>query len=58
MKQYIFKLWFTHKQNLHFVEYQKTCKYPKKTKMYKNLMYLLDNDNRTVRLDINQKQLT
>ena len=53
MRKYTFKLWYSYKENLHYLEYNKFCKYPKKTKLYRDLMYLLDNDSRTIRLDIN-----
>jgi hypothetical protein len=47
-----FELWYTHNDNLHSLKYTKFCRYPKKTKLYRDLMYLLDNDTKTIRLDI------
>lgn len=53
MRKYTFKLWYIYKEDLQFLEYTKLCKYPKKTKLYRDLIYLLDNDSRTIRVDIN-----
>lgn len=53
MRKYNFKLWYVYKETLQCLEYSKFCKYPKKTKLYRDLIYLLDNDNRTIRIDIN-----
>lgn len=52
MKLYTFELWYKYKGGVYSRIYTKFCKYPKKTKLYKNLIYLLDNDSKVIRLDI------
>lgn len=55
MKLYTFELWYKYKGGVYSRIYTKFCRYPKKTKLYKNLIYLLDNDSKVIRLDISQK---
>lgn len=46
MELYTFKVQYIHDGKTYSRIYTKFCKYPKKTKLYKNLMYLLEHDNR------------
>lgn len=46
MELYKFKVEYIYDGKIYDRIYTKFCKYPKKTKLYKNLMYLLEHDNK------------
>lgn len=46
MYLYKFDVEYIYKGETHKRTYTKFCRYPKKTRLYKNLMYLLEFDNK------------
>jgi len=52
MKRHTFKMSYKYEGETYIKIYTKFCKYPKKTKLYKNLLYLLDNDSRVIKIEI------
>ena len=51
MKLYTFEIDYLYKGNQYKKTYTKFCKYPKKTSLYRNLMYLMNN-NKIIKINI------